>query len=154
MIFLYTSQFEMLRTTPHFKKTIPFQTGQKTTTYTSTCKSVNLCQYPERGLDFPHQMLCGQQLQKVDTYKCLGLIISSDLSWSNHINSICSKTKRLYWVQSTDGSLHTPILTHFLNSICHWCAPIWSMPLLGLDRLCWHNFEHNRQLKELRIMLA
>ena len=25
---------------------------------------------------------------------------------------------------------------------------------IGLDRLCWHNFEHNRQLKELRIMLA
>ena len=25
---------------------------------------------------------------------------------------------------------------------------------LGPDRLCWHNFEHNRQLKELRIMLA
>ena len=25
---------------------------------------------------------------------------------------------------------------------------------VGLDRLCWHNFEHNRQLKELRIMLA
>ena len=24
---------------------------------------------------------------------------------------------------------------------------------IGLDRLCWHNFENSRQLKELRIML-
>jgi len=26
-------------------------------------------------------------------------------------------------------------------------------PCLGLDQLCWHNFENNRHLKELGIML-
>ena len=43
----------------------------------------------------PTLKLCGQELQKVDTYKYLGLIMSSDLSWSKHIDSICSKAKRL-----------------------------------------------------------
>jgi hypothetical protein len=40
-------------------------------------------------------LLCGQPLQRVDTYKYLGLLVSSDLSWSNHVSSICSKARKL-----------------------------------------------------------
>ena len=32
-------------------------------------------------------------------------------------------------------------------------TPLAAVPLLGLDQLCWHNFENNRHLKELGIML-
>ena len=42
----------------------------------------------------------------VDSYKYLGLLISSDLSWSHHIDSICSKAWKilglLYWRFSHD----------------------------------------------------
>ena len=31
--------------------------------------------------------------------------------------------------------------------------PLYEELQLGLDRLCWHNFENNRYLKELGIML-
>ena len=31
----------------------------------------------------------------VDSYKYLGLLISSDLSWSHHIDSICGKARKI-----------------------------------------------------------
>ena len=44
----------------------------------------------------PHPlMLNGQTLKKVECFKYLGLLLSSDLSWTPHITSICSKAKRL-----------------------------------------------------------
>ena len=54
----------------------------------------------------PDLLLCGQPLQKVDTYKYLGLLVSSDLSWSEHIDSICSKARRLL------GILYRRFYTH------------------------------------------
>ena len=44
----------------------------------------------------PHPlMLNGQTLKKVECFKYLGLLLSSDLSWTPHITSICSKAKRI-----------------------------------------------------------
>ena len=43
----------------------------------------------------PDLLLCDQPLQRVDTYKYLGLLVSSDLSWSDHVSSICSKARKL-----------------------------------------------------------
>ena len=40
-------------------------------------------------------MLKGNQLMFVDQYKYLGLIFCPNLSWSEHINSICNKARRL-----------------------------------------------------------
>ena len=37
----------------------------------------------------------GNQLKFVDQYKYLGLIFYPNLSWSEHINSICNKVRRL-----------------------------------------------------------
>jgi len=37
------------------------------------------------------------------------------------------------------------LITHNLIIVIAW--------RLGLDQLCWHNFENNRHLKELGIML-
>ena len=54
----------------------------------------------------PDLLLCGQPLQKVDTYKYFGLLVSSDLSWSDHISSICSKTRKLL------GILYRRFYTH------------------------------------------
>ena len=35
------------------------------------------------------------QLQQVNSVKYLGLLLTSDLTWSQHINNICSKTRKL-----------------------------------------------------------
>ena len=43
----------------------------------------------------PQLYLSGQPLEQVQSYKYLGVIITSDLSWSVHIQSICLKSRRL-----------------------------------------------------------
>ena len=40
-------------------------------------------------------MLNGSILEVVTTYKYLGLLISADLSWSDHIQSTCSKARKI-----------------------------------------------------------
>jgi len=40
-------------------------------------------------------MLGGTVLEVVSTFKYLGLLISSDMSWSNHIKDICSKARKI-----------------------------------------------------------
>ena len=35
------------------------------------------------------------QLERVELFKHLGVVVSSDLSCSNHITSICAKAKRI-----------------------------------------------------------
>lgn len=40
-------------------------------------------------------ILNGVTLKQVDMFKYLGLLITSDLSWSRHIDSICSRAKRI-----------------------------------------------------------
>ena len=45
---------------------------------------------------FHPDLYLGEDLmEKVECFKYLGLIVSSDLSWMQHVNSICSKAKRL-----------------------------------------------------------
>lgn len=39
--------------------------------------------------------LNGQALQQVDSYKYLGVLLSRDLSWSPHIDSVCSKARKI-----------------------------------------------------------
>ena len=47
-----------------------------------------------RSFNFPPLFLNGSKLEKVSHFKYLGVWISDDLSWSKHIESICSKSRR------------------------------------------------------------
>ena len=40
-------------------------------------------------------MLGGTEMEKVDCFKYLGLLLSSDMSFSKHIESICSKARKV-----------------------------------------------------------
>ena len=40
-------------------------------------------------------MLNGCQMNRIQSYKYLGVQITSDLMWSDHIVKICNKTKKL-----------------------------------------------------------
>ncbi len=60
----------------------------------------------------PALVLNGLQLERVTEFKYLGVHISSNLSWSPHVDKICSKTRKLvgmihrrfYSVMDTDTS--------------------------------------------------
>ena len=39
--------------------------------------------------------LCGQVLEQVECLKNLGVLLTSDLTWSKHTESICAKAKKL-----------------------------------------------------------
>ena len=45
----------------------------------------------------PDLVLNNQTLQRVNTYKYLGLLFSQDLSWSEHIRIMCNKGKAAAW---------------------------------------------------------
>jgi len=40
-------------------------------------------------------LLNGTPVEEVETFKYLGLLIPSDLSWNDHIDSVCSNAKRI-----------------------------------------------------------
>ena len=46
-------------------------------------------------MQVPPLTLNGVPLERVETFKYLGLLLLSDLSWSNHIDSVCSRAKRI-----------------------------------------------------------
>ncbi len=43
----------------------------------------------------PPLMLNGVPLERVETFKYLGLLLSTGLSWSRHIDSVCSRAKKI-----------------------------------------------------------
>ena len=43
----------------------------------------------------PQLILNGTPLDQVETFKYLGVLLSSELSWSLHIDSICTKARKL-----------------------------------------------------------
>ena len=61
---------------------------------TSKCKYMVVSR-KRAGLLPPPLTLKGQLLQQVDHFKYLGLLLSSDLSWSSHVENICNKARKL-----------------------------------------------------------
>ena len=80
----------------------------------------------------PNLLLCGQLLQKVDTYKYLGLLVTSDLNWSNHISSICSKARKLlgmlyrrFYAHSNSDALFQLYLS-LVRPHLEYASSVWS----------------------------
>ena len=61
----------------------------------SKCKVMHISQKRYPLSPCTSIMLNGSILETVTMYKYLGLLISSDLSWSNHIQSVCSKARKI-----------------------------------------------------------
>ena len=58
------------------------------------CKSMVLSRKKIQTIP-PVLNLLGSEIEGVDSFKYLGLTIKHNLSWSDHINKICSKARRL-----------------------------------------------------------
>ena len=64
------------------------------------CFNTTKCKYmlitrKKRPMHPPAILINGMPIDMVDSYKYLGLLISSDLSWSHHIDSICGKARKI-----------------------------------------------------------
>ena len=90
--------------------------------------------------------LFGTPLQKVDCYKYLGLLLTTNLSWSAHITSICSKAKKILGLiyrrfygsadQTTLKQLYLSLVRPHLEYACQ----IWD-PHLVKDQKMLENVE-------------
>ena len=94
----------------------------------------------------PQLILNGTPLEQVETFKYLGVLLSSELSWSTHIESICTKARKLIGLlyrrfygnvnQQTLYNLYTTLVRPYLE----YAAPIWD-PHLVMDIIKLENVQ-------------
>jgi hypothetical protein len=71
-----------------------------------------------------------ETLYPVDTVRDLGVMVSSDLSWSAHIGNMVSKARStLSWVLSVfktrDKTVMTTLYKSLVRSLLEYCCPLW-----------------------------
>ena len=70
-------------------------------------------------------------LEKVQSYRYLGVSITADLSWSDHISSICTKARRhlglLYrkFYRHTSSSTLKTLYVVFVRPHLEYAVPVW-----------------------------
>ena len=77
-------------------------------------------------------------LQRVNTFKYLGVLLSKDMSWSPHVQTICSKAKKDHGLlyRKFYGCSNIDTLTQLYVSLVHphlnYACPVWA-PHLAKD---------------------
>ena len=85
--------------------------------------------------DLPFINISSQTIERVTSYKLLGIHIDSSLSWSIHVDHIIKKvTTRLYFLKQLKRSgLSNTHLLHFyitvIRPVLEYCGPIWHYAL-------------------------
>jgi hypothetical protein len=91
----------------------------------------------------PNIMMDGIEIQRIDSAKILGVTISSDLTWNNHVDNIVSKaSKRLYMLYQLKraGIEQTDLVKIYVSvvrPVLEYACPVWStnIPLYLSDRI-------------------
>ena len=72
------------------------------------------------------------QLEEVESFKYLGLLFTTDLSWTTHITSICAKAKQIlgmlyrqFYQQSQPGTL-LKLYTSLVRPHLEYASPVWN----------------------------
>ena len=77
-------------------------------------------------------------LERADYYKYLGLLLTSDFSWSSHIHNICAKARKLlgltyrHYYQHADSNTLLQIYIALVRPHLEYASPVWS-PHLSKD---------------------
>jgi len=90
---------------------------------------------PLTKLNLPPLATSSDTIQRVSSFKLLGVHIESSMCWSTHVNSILKKaTSRLYFLkQLKRAGLPSHHLLHYYTSVLRpvleYCAPVWHYAL-------------------------
>ena len=94
------------------------------------CKAMTISR--KRKSDYHTQFLLNSTpLEQVETFKYFGVLISSDLSWSTHIESICTKARKviglLYgqFYGNVDQYILLELYSVLVRPHLEYAAPIW-----------------------------
>ena len=87
-------------------------------------------------------LICGNTLERVLSFKYLGVWITKDLTWSRHVNEICTKARRVvgliyrqYYRYSTPETLNQ-LYVSFVRPHLEYAAPVWDPHLQkDIDKL-------------------
>ena len=86
--------------------------GNYLTFNTSKCKYMLISRRRQHHCDPPELLLDNFSLERVECFKYLGILLNSDLPWSNHITSICTKARKLL------GLLYRRFYKHAEPCVC------------------------------------
>ena len=76
--------------------------------------------------------LGGDVLEQVQTFKYLGVLISSSLSWSPHVEAVCTKARKLLglvyrrFYGLVDTSCMIEIYKTLIRPHLEYVAPVWA----------------------------
>ena len=76
-------------------------------------------------------MLNGLHLNEVECFKYLGVLLSSDLSWTPHIMSVCSKAKQILgllyrrFYNHAEGATLMQLYLSLIRPHLEYACPVW-----------------------------
>ena len=110
--------------------------GNYLTITASKCKYMLILRRRQHPCDPPELLLDNFNLERVECFKYLGILLNSDLSWSNHITSICTKARKLL------GLLYRRFINmqnhqHYFNFISRWYDPTWNTQVMYWTPTHW-----------------
>ena len=85
--------------------------------------------------------LNNHQLEQVQCYKYLGLLLSTDLRWSHHIETICTKARKLLgllyrqFANNTNTQVMVKLYLSLVRPHLEYGAQVWH-PHLIKDKKC------------------
>ena len=97
------------------------------------CKTMVISQ--KRNSVKPHTQftLNSSPLEQVETFKYLGILLSSDLSWSSHIDFICTKARKLIgllyrrFYGNVDNHSLLELYSVLIRPHLEYVTPIWDL---------------------------
>ena len=110
-----------------------FRTGliSITSLNSSECKSMLISRRWNRMTNPPTITINGNTLETVPTFKYLGLLFISDLSWSRHIEGVCTKAKKIlgllyhWFYQHADQQTLRQLYISIVQPHMEYTAPVW-----------------------------
>jgi len=99
----------------------------------NTKKTKEMLLGPVKTTSLHSLQLDGQQIERVTTFKLLGLIVNNALKWNDHVSAICSKaSKRLHFLKLLKrAAMSTDELLHYYQTVIR--------PVLEYACVVWHS---------------